>query len=75
MLDPQYFLKLLSYVGETTRDRTAKDRKNFASQRREFYKKEQWTEYEEIVKNALNNEDQAAQAVLKQVLEALNISE
>lgn len=65
MLDGQYFLQLLQFVGTTARERTKTLRTKCMDDRRKFYKKEEWSEYEAIIKTALQAEDEAAQAVVK----------
>ena len=74
-MDTEYFLRLLQFVGQQTRERTTDKRKALTEERRVAYKKEDWTKYEEIIKKSLELEDQYAQTVLKEVIEVLEISE
>ena len=60
MIDSRYFLKLLQFVGATTRERTAPKRKSLTEQRRKHYKSKNWKEYETVVKSFIEVEDQAA---------------
>ena len=71
MLDSQYFLSLLQFVGQTARDRTKSLRLKCQEDRRKFYKTEEWDQYEAVIKKALEAEDQAAQAVVKEVIDFL----
>ena len=75
MLDSQYFLSLLQFVGQTARDRTKTLRTKCQEDRRKYYKSEDWEQYESVIKKALEAEDQAAQTVVKEVIDFLNISE
>ena len=43
--------------------------------RRKFYKDEKWDQYELTIKKALEAEDQAAQSVVKEVIDQLGITE
>ena len=43
--------------------------------RRKFYKDQKWDQYESTIKKALEAEDQAAQAVVKEAIEQLGITE
>ena len=71
MLDSQYFLSLLQFVGQTARDRTKSLRLKCQEDRRKFYKTEEWDQYEAVIKKAPEAEDQAAQAVVKEVIDFL----
>lgn len=75
LIESRYFLKLLQFVGATTRDRTAPKRKQLTEERRKHYKSKDWKKYEDIVRSFIEVEDQAAQSLLKDVLEILRIQE
>ena len=49
-LDPTYFIRLLQYIGKTNKERTAGTRDKLTKQRRVHYEKENWEEYEALVK-------------------------
>jgi hypothetical protein len=75
MIESRYFLKLLQFVGATTRERTAPKRKALTEQRRKHFKSKNWNEYESVVRSFIEVEDQAAQNLLKDVLEIVNVME
>lgn len=75
MLETKYFLNLLQFIGQTSKDQTKQIRDKNVKERREHYKKDEWEAYEAIVKKNLEFEDQACQAILKEVIETLQISE
>jgi len=75
MIESRYFLKLLQFVGATTRERTASKRKTLTEQRRKHYKSKNWKDYETVVRSFIEVEDSAAQTLLKDVLELVNIME
>ena len=68
-LDDQYFLTLLQFVGTSARERTKGLRTKCTDDRRKYYKAEQWEQYEQTIKKALEAEDQAAQAVVMEVID------
>lgn len=68
MLESRYFLRLLQFVGERTRDHTKANRDKITKDRRAHYKAAEWKEYEECVKKGLDLEDQASQHVLNDIL-------
>lgn len=57
MIDSRYFLKLLQFVGATTRERTATKRKALTEQRRKQFVAKNWKEYESVVKSFIEVED------------------
>lgn len=57
MLESRYFLRLLQFVGERTRDHTKANRDKITKDRRAHYKAAEWKEYEECVKKGLDLED------------------
>ncbi len=59
-IETSYFLRLLQFVGATTRDETAEVRKELTANRRVCYKKQDWEGYEAIVASALQMEDTTA---------------
>ena len=75
MLDTKYFLDLLQFVGVTSKEQTKGQRQRNLDNRRKAYKDQDWDEYERIVKDTITQEDQACQLILKEVIEALGISE
>lgn len=75
MLDTEYFLKLLQFIGEHTRERTKGKRKALTEERRKHYSGKDWDAYDGVIKKALDLEDTAAQSVLKETIEALEIGE
>ena len=60
MLDSQYFLQLLQFVGETSREQIKDKRQQFIEERRKYYEKEQWAEYEACIGRHLEVENAAA---------------
>lgn len=74
-LEPSYFLRLLQFIGETNKARTAPNRAKSAAKRRVHYEKGEWAEYEEIVKQAFTEEDFSAQNLMGEVLEACGINQ
>ena len=75
MLDTKYFLDLLQFVGVTSKEQTKASRQKNLDNRRKAYKAQDWEEYERIVKDTITQEDQACQFILKEVIDALGISE
>jgi len=75
MLESRYFLRLLQFVGERTRDHTKANRDKITKDRRAHYKAAEWKEYEDCVKKGLDLEDQASQHVLTDILNLLQIGE
>ena len=75
MIEPQYFLKLLQFVGQTTRERTKSVRHKCQTDRRKQFQVEDWEKYESVIKKALEVEDEAAQIVMNEVVTMLQISE
>lgn len=57
LIESRYFLKLLQFVGATTRDRTALKRKQLTEERRKHYKSKDWKKYEDIVRSFIEVED------------------
>lgn len=74
-IEPQYFIKLLQFIGETNKTKTAGSRAKHTAKRREHYKKEEWDQYEEVVRAAFQEEDMSAQTLLAEVCDALSISQ
>ena len=72
-LDTTYFLRVLNFIGETNKKRTAGNRAKTAKKRRKHYEKKEWDEYAEIVKASFLEEDMSAQAVMSEVTDALGI--
>ncbi len=62
-------------MGERSRDKTKKVRTSITEERRKSYVSQDWPSYEQCVQRCLDLEDKAAQTVLAQVLEMLQISE
>lgn len=75
MLEPNYFLKLLQFIGETNKARLADTRARSHAIRREHYKNEDWSGYEQCVKKSFEEEDRSAQELMQEVSSALNISQ
>lgn len=67
-IDTNYFLRLLQFVGKTTREMTAEKRKYLTAERRAVYNKDE-AAYGAIVKQTIELEDQAAQKILREILE------
>jgi hypothetical protein len=63
-IDTGYFLRLLQFVGATTREELAEIKKDLTVKRRACYKKGDWDGYEEIVASVLLLEDSTAQKIL-----------
>lgn len=74
-LDPQYFCQLLQYIGQRNKAQTAEKRNELTVKRREAYTKKDWDTYKQIVLEQLTLEDENSQGVVREVTEALNISE
>jgi hypothetical protein len=64
VIDSQYFLKLLQFVGATTREQTKGKVQAMVKSRREAYKAQDWAAYEKVVSQMIEHEDQAAQKLL-----------
>ena len=75
MLETKYFLNLLQFIGQTSKEQTKGVRAQNTEERRKHYKNKDWEKYEAIVKKNLEFEDQACQGVLKEVIELLQITE
>jgi len=74
MLESKYFLKLMQFIGEKTRDSTKAQRDVFTAERRKCYESKDWDGYRAQVEKAANMEDMAAQNILTQTIDALNIT-
>ena len=74
MLESKYFLKLMQFIGEKTRDSTKTQRDVFTAERRKCYEAKDCDGYRAQVEKAANMEDMAAQNILTQTIDALNIS-
>lgn len=66
-LEPAYFIKLLQFIGETNKARTADVRAKSTKERRKHYEKEEWDQYAEVVKVAFQAEDQSAQDLMAEI--------
>lgn len=75
MIETNYFLRLLQFVGKSTRDTTEEVRKELTDKRRKAYKEGNDEEYERIVGQAIDLEDKAAQGILNQILSHIGVSE
>lgn len=73
-LEPTYFIKLLQYIGETNKARTADVRAKATKERRKHYEKEEWDQYNEVVKTAFQAEDQSAQDLMAEITQAAGIN-
>lgn len=74
MLETDYFLRLLNFIGATNKKRTEGDRSKTTKQRRKHFQAKEWDEYSTLVQNSFLEEDRSAQAVMSEVNEALGIS-
>ena len=70
-LEQQYFLSLLQFVGQETRQRTKDLRQHCHDERRKHYKAEAWDKYKAVIKKTIESEDITAQAVVKEVITEL----
>lgn len=75
MLDVQYYLYLLQFIGENTRKKTEEAKKCATEARRAAYKKKDWDSYKKVVDATIKLENDAAQMILKQVIEAVGIND
>ena len=50
MLDTKYFLNLLQFIGQTSKEQTKSVRQTNTDERRKYYKDKDWENYESIVK-------------------------
>ena len=73
-LDSQYFLSLLQFVGQETRLRTRDLRQHGYEERRKHYQSKEWEKYKGSIKKIIEHEDITAQAVVKEVIQELNIN-
>ena len=73
-LDQTYFLNLLQFIGQETKRRTKDLRAVNLKARREHFKKEEWVDYEGIIKKMTQSEDIIAQATVKEVITSLDMS-
>lgn len=75
MIDSKYFLKLLQFIGEKTRDSTKSKRDEITAARRKHYEAKDWDAYREEVQKAATMEDETAQRILMETIGQLDISE
>jgi len=60
LLENRYFLRLLQFVGERTRDSTKAQREKITAERRQHYVAQDWPQYEAAVQAGLDLEDKAS---------------
>ena len=60
LLENRYFLRLLQFVGERTRDSTKAQREKITAERRQHYTAQDWPQYEAAVQAGLDLEDKAS---------------
>ncbi len=75
MIDSKYFLKLLQFIGEKTRDTTKAKRDGITAERRKCYEAKDWEGYREQVQKSATLEDETAQRLLQEAIAELGISE
>jgi hypothetical protein len=75
MIEGNYFIQLLQFIGETNKARLSESRASCSKRRREAFKKDNMEEYAEIVKASFQEEDKSAQEIMMQVATALQIGE
>ena len=64
----------MQFIVQETRQRTKDLREVNLQARREHFKKEEWAEYEAIIKKMTQSEDIIAQATVKEVITSLGMS-
>ena len=60
LLENRYFLRLLQFVGERTRESTKAQRDKITAERRQHYTAQDWPQYEAAVQAGLDLEDKAS---------------
>ena len=75
LLEDKYFLNLLQFIGEKTRQRMRIEARDNNKLRRKYYTMNLWANYQVKVKEYLDIEDAVRKAILKKVLARLIIDE
>jgi hypothetical protein len=75
MIDTQYFLELLQFIGQSVRDKQKGEREEFILQRRAALKDKDEEQYTDIVRKMHETEEAAIHAFLKRVLDIVQIDQ
>jgi hypothetical protein len=75
MIDTQYFLELLQFIGQSVRDQQKGEREECIIQRRAALKAKDDEQYTAIVRKMLEAEEAAVHAFLKRVLDIVQIDQ